>query len=261
MKTKIPADVEIVRDGSQISVTTSVDISGVLKQVCRKLHKSGIQIDSLLLESMAHISFKVFSEEMVVGSVSASSSGLVEDVFSLSNVASFQKKSTIIVVSNSSNIYPYNTIKDKNDKTKNDKTSKNVKGETGVQHIHGIPGDPGEWTAQHIQRYISHLFKEQYGVQSVEVSASVPKVKLFSRIKQHLTGPFLDAGFGMDDVKLYLDWVFTDRAPVLDFTVTLGFVFSRAVITQWITSVHGKSPTKTGKDKWSKLAHNARNVV
>ena len=46
---------------------------------------------------------------------------------------------------------------------------------------------------------------------------------------------FKKAGYDSDGLKDYIDWIYDDKAGRLSFPVTLAFIKSKALITEWIT--------------------------
>lgn len=261
MKTKIPIDIEVTHQDGELMLAAVLDVTSFLRRVVDKVERNGTSVESIDVELML-VTGKSITIPFAVSSISNSVLGVKDDKMVVSVSSKLDRSvSTVNLPEGKVNRDIDNTVcKNVIGNKAKDKNEKIGEKDEPVSFSPKAPDDPTKWTASHFQLYISYLFRKQYGVQSAEVSAAAPKAMVWTRIKQNLLVPFREAGFTNEHVKEYITWVFTDISGTLDFPVSLGFLFSRAVITRWIVHKHGKQPAKQGKDRWSKLAQNARNT-
>lgn len=113
----------------------------------------------------------------------------------------------------------------------------------------------GKWNSADFLEYMKEKFKEAYGVDSFElnnadngiVNMKTAKGRAYAIIKHQLLDVFKKAGYSNEHLKMYIDWVYETKAGKLRNPITLAFVRSQSLITEWITSVTGKVNQSKGK--------------
>lgn len=124
--------------------------------------------------------------------------------------------------------------------------------------------DVQKWSSNQFLQYMIHKFKHSYGFNSIEfISADgtkhQPRAKgmLFVKIKQHLIAVFADSGMNNGDLKKYLDWVYDVKAKDLKFPVSLNFLCSKVLITEWLQKMYVNSAKKSIESKTKVKIHKA----
>jgi len=111
--------------------------------------------------------------------------------------------------------------------------------------------DVSKWVSKDFWLYMKKKYYEQYGTDSFELVADSVAFssgyysgydamnramgRTLSIIKYGLIEEFKKAGYDSDGLKDYIDWIYDDKAGRLSFPVTLAFIKSKALITEWIT--------------------------
>lgn len=97
-----------------------------------------------------------------------------------------------------------------------------------------------KWTANQFGTYMRDKFKERYGTNSFEFvsfegkpSSHSAKGREWTIIKRNLINVFIKGGFTNAHVVEYINWMFDEKSHSVKFPLNLGFVCSKALITEW----------------------------
>jgi len=107
-------------------------------------------------------------------------------------------------------------------------------------------GDIGDvpiekWTSHQFLEYMSDKFNQTYGFKSMEFGtvggksySKTAKGILYVNIKNKLILTFKEIGLTNQDLKDYIDYLYDVKVADLDFPITLNFIVSKVVLTQWL---------------------------
>lgn len=111
-----------------------------------------------------------------------------------------------------------------------------------------------KWSSSQFLQYMGHKFNQVYGFSSLEFSVvdgkryqSSAKGILYVKIKSKLISVFAEINLGKADLKNYIDWMYDIKSSELDFPITLNFLCSKAMITEWL-----QKKIKKGKNNINK---------
>lgn len=115
-----------------------------------------------------------------------------------------------------------------------------------------------KWTSNQIAQYIKHLYQKTYGIKSLEFDfgdslgshGGRKRGLLWGRLKHQLIQVFELRDFGLESVKEYLDWIFEIKKDAGDRPISLGFIVSPVLITEWMVSKQNESPDVETSDLW-----------
>lgn len=112
-----------------------------------------------------------------------------------------------------------------------------------------------KWTSNQFLQYMGHKFNQVYGFSSLEFSVidgkrykSSAKGFLFVKIKTKLITVFEEIKLNRQDLKNYIDWMYDVKSGALDFPITLNFLCSKGMMTEWLQKKikKGKKNVKKG---------------
>lgn len=113
---------------------------------------------------------------------------------------------------------------------------------------------PVHWNKNTFLGYVGFMFKETYGIDSIEIDRSrnsnsnITRARSFGSITL-IINKFKEMKMNNDDIKEYIDWVFKYKSGRI--TVSFGFLKSDNVIQDWV--VHRKRSGANAKglsEKW-----------
>lgn len=109
-----------------------------------------------------------------------------------------------------------------------------------------------KWTASQFLQYMSHKFQQVYNFSSLEFEVVNGKKYqptavglLYTKIKRNLIGVFAEHNLDKTDLKDYVDWCYDFKSSQVDFPITLNFLSSKAMMTEFIRNKIKKNKKKT----------------
>lgn len=101
--------------------------------------------------------------------------------------------------------------------------------------------DVAGWTAKQFHQYLIDKYAKTYGQSSLEFETvggrkfgkSAHGI-IWTVIKKKLINLFIESGMTNEDLKIYIDWVYDVKSADIKFPVTLNFLCSAGLITEWL---------------------------
>lgn len=119
-----------------------------------------------------------------------------------------------------------------------------------------------KWTSNDFLKYMQDKYRTTYGYNSMEFEVFGGKKYgksatgvIFTHIKRKLMDVFVESGLDMSDLKNYIDWVYDKKSGELNFPVTLNFIASKALMTDWTHAKHISKNKNNKKFSFSKKIH------
>jgi len=120
-----------------------------------------------------------------------------------------------------------------------------VENESAKQRLQKMVGygkvDIEEWSSEQFMKMIKDKFKKAYGTNAFEFgnSDSLPPAKgrIYSKIKNNLIGAFEGMGLKKTDLCSYIEWAYGMKAKQISFPITLSFLCSKDLMTEWMVVV------------------------
>lgn len=120
-----------------------------------------------------------------------------------------------------------------------------------------------KWTADDFLKYMQVKYKDTYGYNSMEFKVFGGKKYgksatgvVWTVIKRKLIDVFVNSGMNRQDLKDYIDWTYEKKSGELKFPVTLNFICSTAMMTEWTHEMKYNSKGKNNKNfQFSKKVH------
>lgn len=112
--------------------------------------------------------------------------------------------------------------------------------------------DASAWSSKQFHEYMQKKFTKTYNQDSLEFNvignnfySKKASGILWTNIKRKLIDVFENSGMTKSDLKEYIDWMFDVKSVHVKFPITLNFLSSRGVMTEWMV-----------KNKKKKSSHN-----
>ena len=98
-----------------------------------------------------------------------------------------------------------------------------------------------KWNNADFLNYMKWKFYECYNYKSLEFGiidegshSSLATGALYMKIKKKLINVFNELKMGKDGVKRYIDWIYDKKSSDVSFPITLNFLCSTSLITEWM---------------------------